>query len=77
MAMWQVWDPVLIIGQIASIQCLFYLSLGMLLALALGKQRSPHHQTLLHTPASVCSCCWACVCVLAATCRLYDLLYVL
>jgi hypothetical protein len=33
----QVWDPVLIIAQIVSIQCLFYLSLGFWQALFLGK----------------------------------------
>lgn len=33
----QVWDPVLIIAQILSLQCLFYLSLGFWQALFLGK----------------------------------------
>lgn len=34
--MMQVWDPVLIISQIVSVQCLFYVSLGLLQAITLG-----------------------------------------
>lgn len=37
MAALQVWDPVLIIAQIISIQCLFYLSLGLWQVLFLGE----------------------------------------
>ena len=33
----QVWDPVLIISQILSLQCLFYLTLGVLDAILLGE----------------------------------------
>jgi hypothetical protein len=32
----QVWDPVLIIAQIVSVQCLFYLVLGALQAVIIG-----------------------------------------
>lgn len=31
-----IWDPVLIIAQIVAIQCLFYVSLGLLLWVLLG-----------------------------------------
>lgn len=31
-----VWDPVLIVAQIITIQCLFYVSLGLLLWILLG-----------------------------------------
>lgn len=36
MLSWQAWDPVLILGQIAALQCLFYLTLGLLQALFLA-----------------------------------------
>ena len=36
----QVWDPVLIVFQIVSLQCLFYLSLGLWQAVFIGKCRS-------------------------------------
>lgn len=36
-----VWDPVLIVAQIVTLQCLFYLSLGALLFLFVGAQPSP------------------------------------
>ena len=32
----QVWDPALIVAQIVTLQCLFYLSLGALLFLFVG-----------------------------------------
>ena len=32
----QVWDPVLIISQIVSLQCLFYLTLGVFDAILIG-----------------------------------------
>lgn len=35
------WDPVLIIAQIIAIQCLFYMSLGLLLWLLLGEHGKP------------------------------------
>jgi hypothetical protein len=31
-----VWDPLLIIAQIISVQCLYYLSLGLWLSIVLG-----------------------------------------
>ncbi len=33
----QVWDPVLITAQIVSVQCLFYISLGLIQAVTLGR----------------------------------------
>ena len=33
----QVWDPVLIVAQIVTIQCLFYISFGLLLWILVGK----------------------------------------
>lgn len=33
-----IWDPWLIVGQIVCIQCLYYLSLGLLLSLLVGTQ---------------------------------------
>lgn len=35
-----VWDPWLIIAQIVTVQCLYYLSFGLLLYLLLGKRKS-------------------------------------
>jgi hypothetical protein len=35
----QVWDPVLIIAQIISLQCLFYLTLGVFDAILIGEAR--------------------------------------
>jgi protein SYS1 len=32
-----VWDPLLIVAQIISVQCLFYLSLGLWLTVFLGE----------------------------------------
>lgn len=32
----QVWDPALIIAQIISVQCLFYISLGLIQAVTIG-----------------------------------------
>jgi hypothetical protein len=34
----QVWDPALIIAQIISVQCLFYVSLGLIQALTIGER---------------------------------------
>jgi hypothetical protein len=36
----QVWDPGLIVAQIVSVQCLFYLALGLLQAALLGAWRA-------------------------------------
>jgi hypothetical protein len=51
----QAWDPVLIIAQIAALQCLFYLTLGVLQAAMLG--------------ACVCVCVTHSVCVCVARAR--------
>ena len=45
----QVWDPVLIISQIASLQCLFYLGLGIIQTMLLGELAACFGATL---PAS-------------------------
>ena len=37
----QTWDPVLIVAQIVTLQCLFYLSFGLLLYLLLGALELP------------------------------------
>jgi len=37
----QVWDPLLIISQIIALQCTFYISLGLLQAVLLGRWRQP------------------------------------
>eukprot|EP00884_Botryococcus_braunii_P022006 jgi/Botrbrau1/848/Bobra.0352s0042.1 len=42
----QVWDPVLIIAQIVTLQCLFYISLGLLLFLLAGSYML--HLTVSH-----------------------------
>ncbi len=49
-----VWDPWLILAQIITVQCLFYLSFGLLLYLFLGEfvagaMQSSGADTLLHT----------------------------
>lgn len=53
----QVWDPILIIAQIVSLQCLFYLSLGFWQALFLGEcsgKAHAHLPALGHWPLDGC-----------------------
>jgi hypothetical protein len=57
----QVWDPALIIAQIVSVQCLFYISLGLIQAITIGaragsRQQAAPPSTLLDglTPADAC-----------------------
>lgn len=38
----QVWDPILIVAQIVTIQCLFYISYGLLLWILVGPYASGH-----------------------------------
>lgn len=47
----QVWDPILIIAQIVSLQCLFYLSLGFWQALFLGERS---RKARAHLPVRSC-----------------------
>lgn len=39
--MLQVWDPQLIIAQIITVQCLFYISLGLIQAVTIGEPKVP------------------------------------
>ncbi len=48
----QVWDPVMIIGQIVSVQCIFYITLGLLETVLVGEARRPAPSgTALHAAA--------------------------
>ena len=43
----QVWDPVLIVAQIVTIQCLFYISFGLLLWTLVGELHYEHQAAVI------------------------------
>jgi hypothetical protein len=59
--MLQVWDPQLIIAQIITVQCLFYISLGLIQAVTIGELQVPSSSPPAQHPdwaldLSQCSC---------------------
>jgi hypothetical protein len=54
----QVWDPVMIVGQIVSVQCLFYITLGLWQTVLVGEAQRARTRTPLPLPPSASPRLW-------------------